>query len=260
MKRSIFSSIIIALVIVIFAGLTYFLIEPFASDEVLNEEWSIYRDVQNRFEFSYPANFGIAIPDIRVDMPDGDLGEMFFFPQFSHGFRNGKIVLEGGLVARFGRTWVGAQALGGLYDPILAGGLIDNFPVAVQERLRSQAENLTISNFCSELSKSEHISIDDSVFNNVTHEQRQAIIGLDRMRNLNPEVIVCKTSDYIVVFHKKVVAQFGQVRNIQHIYGAIGFLNDSFTSVQFIRITSDSLTKELLETMTKVVRSFKVLH
>ena len=110
------------------------------------------------------------------------------------------------------------------------------------------------------MSKSEHISIDDSVFNNVTHEQRQAIIGLDRMRNLNPEVIVCKTSDYIVVFHKKVVAQFGQVRNIQHIYGAIGFLNDSFTSVQFIRITSDSLTKELLETMTKVVRSFKVLH
>ncbi|MBU2540676.1 MAG: hypothetical protein KJ593_02140 [Candidatus Omnitrophica bacterium] len=260
MKRRIFIDTVIALLIIVFVGFACFLTEPLVSGAALNEEWSVYRDASNRFEFSYPVSFGIPRKDIRTDMPDGDSGEMILFPEFSHGLCNGKIILGGDLELRSGRVWVGMQALGGLYDPIAVGGFIDMFPIAIQERLRSQAENLTISNFCSELSKSKHISIDDSVLNNVTPEQKQVIIGLDSHGNLNPKVITCNVLGDTIIFHKEAVFESGLVSSLRQIYGVIRFLKGPFSSVQFIRITRDPPDEELLETMAKIVQSFKVLH
>ncbi|MBU2541695.1 MAG: hypothetical protein KJ593_07310 [Candidatus Omnitrophica bacterium] len=264
MKRRIFIDIVIAFVLIVFIGLVHFLAVAFAespfSKTASNEKWSIYRDTQNRFEFSYPVSFGIPKNVDNVDMPGGDSGEAIFFPQFSYGLHKGKSVLWGTLVVRSGRTWVGAQALGGLYDPIAVGLFIDMFPVAIQERLRSQVENLTISNFCSELSKSEHISIDDSVLNNVTPEQKQVITGLDSNGNLNPKVIICNVLGDMIIFHKEAVFESGLVSSLRQIYGAIRFLKGHFSSVQFIRITRDPPDEELLETMAKIVQSFKVLH
>lgn len=261
MKRG--SFIVVAFVIIVFIGWAHFLATTFAespsSETTLNEKWIIYRDVQNRFEFSYPANFGIPTFDIRVDMPGGDSGEAFFFPQFSHGFSNGKVVLEGDFVVRSGRMWVSAQALGGLYDPIAVGGVIEVFPPVLQKKLFELAENLTMSDFCNELSKTEHIAIDDSALADLSGERKQAVIELDRMRNLDPKVITCKILGDTVVFDKQVLAQFGKFSSIQHIYGAIRFMKGPFTSVQFIRITNEPPSDELLETMAKVVQSFKLL-
>jgi len=260
MKRGIF--VVGAVIIIVFIGWAHFLPATFAesssSETVLNEKWSIFRDAQNRFEFSYPANFGTPIFDIKVDVSGDDSGEAFFFPQFSHGVSNGKVVLEGDFVVRSGRVWVGAQALGGLYDPISVGGFISAFPPILQKKLFELAEGLTMSNFCDELSKTEHIAIDDPSLVDLSGERKQAVIELDRMRNLNPKVITCKISGDTVVFDKQVLAQFGEFSGIQHIYGAIRFMKGPFTSVQFIRITCEPPSDELLEIMAKVVQSFKL--
>ncbi len=222
-------------------------------------DWEVYQDLQNRFRFSYPTGFGTPRKDNRMDMPDGDTGETIFFPSFSYGIRHGKQVLEGNLVIRSGRVWVNAQALGGLYDPTCIRALIDTFPPDLQEKLRKQAASLTTANFCNELSKDEHISINDPSLSNMTIQQKKAITQLDRMRNLEPKVISCKVLGNIVIFHKKIVAKFGQFSNPQHIYGAISFRKGVFSSVQFIRITTDSPNDKLLDTMAEVVRSFEEL-
>ncbi len=221
--------------------------------------WEVYHDLQNRFRFSYPADFGRPRNDNRMDMPDGDTGETIFFPNFSYGLRHGKQVLEGNLVIRSGRVWVNAQALGGLYDPTSIGTLIDAFPPILQEKLRKQASNLTIANFCNQLSKEEHFSINDPSLSNMTLQQKKAITQLDQMRNLEPEVISCKELGDTLIFHKRIVAKFGQFSNTQHIYGAISFRKGVFSSVQFIRITTDPPNDKLLDTMAEVVSSFEEL-
>ena len=224
-----------------------------------HSNWETYRDLENRFRFSYPTDFGTPRKDNIIDMPDGDTGETIFFPNFSYGLRFGKQVLEGNLVIRSGRVWVNAQALGGLYDPISVGALIDAFPPILQEKLRKQAANLTTANFCNQLSKEEHIAINDPSLSNMTPHQKKAITQLDKMRNLESNVISCKVLGNIVIFHKKSVAKFGQFSNTQHIYGAISFRKGVFSSVQFIRITNDPPKDKLLDIMAEVVRSFEEL-
>ncbi len=242
--------IVATFIIIIFSGLSM-------GESKVQNGWETYRDLENRFRFSYPTGFGTPRKDNRMDMPDSDTGETIFFPNFSYGIRNGKQVLEGNLVIRSGRVWVNAQALGGLYDPISVGALIDTFPAVFQEKLLKQAASLTITNFCNELSKDEHISINDTSLSNMTLQQKKAITQLDRMRNLEPKIISCRVLDNIVTFHKKVVAKFGQFSNPQHIYGAISFRNGVFSSVQFIRITTNPPNDKLLDAMAEVVRSFK---
>ena len=220
-------------------------------------EWKVYTDPQGRFEFSYPQEFGTPVPDIRVDMPGGDKGELIKFPEFSYGLRGGKIILEGCLVIRAGRTWVQAQALGGLYDPIIAGGLIGAFPPKIKDKIQSLAENINVNNFCSELSKPEHIRADDPDMQELAPEINQVVTGVDSMGNLNPKVISCTTSANTVVFHKQAVFQSGQVTSMRQIYGAVRFLKWPFSSVQLIRISADAPSKELLDTMLRIVNSFK---
>lgn len=227
------------------------------SESKAQNDWKVYQDLQNRFMFSYPTEFGIPRNDNRMDMPEGDTGETIFFPNFSYGIRQGKQILEGNLVIRTGRVWVNAQALGGLYDPTSVGALIDAFPTALQEKLRNQVASLTIADFCNELPKEEHISINDPSLSNMTIQQKKAITQLDQMRNLEPKVISCKVLGNIVIFHKKIVAKFGQFSNPQHIYGAISFRKGVFSSVLLIRITTDPPQDKLLDTMAEVVRSFK---
>ncbi len=222
------------------------------------EEWKIYIDPQGRFEFSYPQEFGTPAPDIRVDMPGGDKGELIKFPEFSYGLRGGKIILEGCLVVRSGRTWVGAQALGGFYDPIIAGGLIEAFPPTIKSKIQSLAENINVNNFCAELAKPEHIKADDPDLQELAPEIKQVVIGLDSMGNLHPRVFSCVTSADTVVFHKQAVFQSGQVTSLRQIYGAVRFLKWPFSSVQLIRISVDPPSKEMLDTMLRIVNSFKV--
>ncbi len=221
-------------------------------------EWKTYIDPQGRFEFSYPQEFGTPAPDIRVDMPGGDKGQMLKFPEFSYGLRGGKIILEGCLVIRSGRTWVGAQALGGLYDPIIAGSFISAFPIKIKDKMQSLAENISINNFCSELAKPEHIKASDPVFQDISPEIKQVVIGVDSMSNLNPKVISCTASSNTVVFHKQAVFQSGEVTSLRQIYGAVRFLKWPFSSVQLIRISADPPSKEMLDTMLRIVNSFKV--
>lgn len=250
---------VFAMIIFIGGVLPMTAISETQSGSVLDEKLDIYRDSEHRFEFSYPVNFGIPRKGYRDDMPGGDLGEEIFFPQFSYGLHNGEIVNGGVLVVRSGRVWVGVQALGGLYDSVLVGGVIDEFSLALRKKIFDQAENLTISNFCNELCKAEHITINDPALVGLSDERKQATIELDRTRNLNPKVITCKVLGDIVVFDKQILTQSGKYGNIQHIYGAIRFMKGPFTSVQFIRITHEPPSEKLLETMTKVVQSFKLL-
>ncbi len=219
--------------------------------------WKTYYDQQERFKFSYPESFGETSADIREDMPGADTGETIHFSRFSYGGMNGGKVQEGDLVIRKGRVWVSAQALGGLYDPVMLGSMIQVFPVSLQEKLRQEAETLSVSNFCERLSAYDHISAHDPSLSRLDPQRKQAVLDMDHAMKKDIRVARCEVDGDTVVFHKEVVASVGAFEFRQHIYGAVRFLSGAFSSVQLIRITLEAPKDQVLEDMRKVVQSFQ---
>jgi hypothetical protein len=215
------------------------------------EDWKKYTDPQNRFSFLYPPNFGV--PSQETDGGFGDNVATIIFSEFSYGLRAGKIVLGGGATLTKDFILVDIQALGGLYDPIT----VELFS---EEELRNILENipaLTVKNFCDELAKASHIDLSKPSFSSFSQQQRDVIMNVDKMRNIDPKVISCVVSEDTVMFHKEATFESGLVKTRQNIYGAIRFLEPPFSSFQIVRVTADEPTQEMLSNITSVVKSFK---
>ncbi|GEM_PF-2027015 len=213
--------------------------------------WLKYTDPQNRFSFSYPPTFGS--PSQGTNSGFGDRVATIRFPEFSSGARAGKTVLGGEVVLTKGFVLVDMQALGGLYDSIS----LEVFPDTMRNNIISNLPTLTATNFCSELAKTQHIDLNKLAFASLNQQQKDAIVTLDRTRNIDPKVIRCDVSDNTITFHKEATFESGQAKSLQNIYGAIRFLNPPFSSFQIVRVTIETPTKEMLNDITSVVSSFK---
>jgi hypothetical protein len=165
-------------------------------------------------------------------------------------------VLEGEAVLTTGRIWVAAQALGGLHDALLLGGILEALPSSIREPLLAHASTLSRVSFCQELSHARHVQEYESNLAVLPVAQQQALRALDQTRNIDPHVVRCEASGEVVIFHKEATVQLGRMTNRQHLYGAVRFLAPPCSSFQFIRIANDPPSEELLQTMIAVVNSF----
>ncbi len=225
--------------------------QPTGKSEITIKGWSKYTDPQNRFSFSYPPTFGT--PTQGSNNGFGDRVSAIRFSEFSSGMQNGKIVLGGEVALTKGFVLVDIQALGGLYDSIS----LEVFPDTLRNNILSSLQKLSATNFCGELAKEQHIDLSKSVFASLSQQQKDAIVSMDKTRNIDPKVIRCDANGDTITFHKEVTAEFGQSKSRQNIYGAIRFLKSPFSSFQLIRATTEAPSQEMLTTMTSVVNSFK---
>lgn len=213
--------------------------------------WSKYTDPQSRFSFSYPPTFGN--PSQGTNSGFGDRVAAIRFSEFSSGVHAGKIILGGEVVLTKGFVLVDVQALGGLYDSIS----LEIFPETMRGNIITNLPILTATNFCNELAKAQHIDLNKSVFASLNQQQKDAIITIDRTRNIDPKIIRCDVSGDTVTFHKEATFESGQTKSRQNIYGAIRFFQAPFSSFQLIRATAKAPSQEILKDMTSVVKSFK---
>ena len=226
--------------------------QPTGKSEITLEGWLKYIDAQNRFSFSYPPTFGK--PSQGSNNGFGDRVVAVRFSDFSSGVQNGKIVLGGEAALTKGFVVVDVQALGGLYDSIA----LEIFPDTLRNNIIANLPTLTTANFCGELSKEQHIDLKKPVFASLSQQQKDAIINMDKTRNINPQVIRCDVTGDTVTFHKEVTFEAGQVKSRQNIYGAIRFLKSPFSSFQLIRAIVEKPSQEELGTMTSVVNSLEL--
>lgn len=213
--------------------------------------WLKYADPQNRFSFSYPPAFGN--PSQGTNNGFGDRVAAIRFSEFSSGVHAGKIVLGGEVILTKGFVLVDVQALGGLYDSIS----LEIFPETMRSNIIANLPTLTATNFCNELARAQHIDLNKSAFASLNQQQKDAIMTIDRTRNIDPKVIRCDVSGNTVAFHKEATFESGQAKSRQNIYGAIRFLQLPFSSIQLIRATVEVPGQETLKDMASVVRSFK---
>ena len=210
-----------------------------------------YIDPRGRFRFSYPTAFGEASAGTNQNFPGtNDKG---YSIKFTDGMKGMNAVVTSG------RVWVIAQALGGLHDSIMLGGIIEVLPTPLRTSLLAHASFLKLTNFCEELSKKKHIEPNNPAFTSLPSVQKTVILNLDQTRNIDLEVIRCEVSEDIVTFHKEATFKSGKFENRQHIYGAIRFLEAPFSSFQLFQVITASPNEQLLQDMSAVVRSFTYL-
>ena len=252
MNKSLVAIIIGVLVIgTVALGYFVFIRNSLTTSEITIEDWSKYTDPQNRFSFSYPPTFGT--PSQGSNNGFGDRVAAIQFSAFSSGVQNGQITLGGEAALTKGFVLVDIQALGGLYDSII----LEALPETLRSNTLSNLPKLTIENFCGELSKEQHLDLSKSVFASLSQQQKDAIVSMDKIRNIGPKVIRCDVNIDTVTFHKEVTFESGKAKSRQNIYGAIRFLKSPFSSFQLIRATAEAPSQEILTTMTSVANSFK---
>ena len=83
--------------------------------------------------------------------------------------------------------------------------------------------------------------------------QRQAIGKADLMRNANPHVTACQATGSIIVFDKE--RSFAPGAPAQHVYGAVRFLLEPFSTFQLIA-GGDAPEPALLGAIADLVASF----
>ena len=91
----------------------------------------------------------------------------------------------------------------------------------------------------------------------LSQKMKEGIMNMDRMRNHRPEMVLCKFSRNTVSFHKK--ASFQQGTPKQHIYGAVRFVRSPYSSFQMVRVGNDPPDRKLIEIMTRVVNSIRII-
>jgi len=225
--------------------------KPTAKSEIATEDWMKYTDPQNRFSFSYPPTFGT--PSQGSNNGFGDRVAATRFSAFSSGVQNGQIILGGETALTKGFVLVDIQALGGLYDSIS----LEVFPDTLRNDILLSLPKLTVANFCGELAKEQHLDLNKSIFASLSQQQKDAIVSMDKTRNIDPKVIRCDVNGDTITFHKEATFESDQAKSRQNIYGAIHFLKSPFSSFQLIRATVEVPSQEILTTMTSVVNSFK---
>lgn len=227
------------------------ILEPIGKPETTLEGWLKYTDQKNQFSFSYPPTLGK--PSQGTNNGVGDRVAAIRFSEFSSGVQNGQIILGGEAALTKGFVLVDIQALGGLYDSIT----LEIFPDTLRNNIISSLPILTATNFCGELAKEQHVDLSKSDFASLSQQQKDAIVSMDKTRNIDPKVIRCDVNGDTVTFHKEATVELGQAKNRQNIYGAIHFLKPPFSSFQIIRATTETPSQEMLETITSVVNSIE---
>lgn len=209
-------------------------------------ETVLYRDPDGRFTFEYPKAWG----QVTVGTNDG-FGGRVAARKFSEG-PGGR--LGGEAVLTRGRVMVDLQALGGLYDAIS----LEMLPPAIAATVNRELINPGAKNFCDLLGQESHLNLTHPNLKKLNPQVRSAIIGLDHTRNVKPQVIQCVRQGDTVTFHKATTFRAGAVEARQHVYGAIRFLRDRFSSFQLVLGDTRPPAGETLSTLTAVVKSLRL--
>ena len=188
-----------------------------------------YRDPRNRFEFTYPSAFGAASPGTNDGFGDR-IAAIRFAAAPSLG---GEAALTRGFPV------LDRQAAGGLYDSITLGIFPDRQRAAILRDLPP----LTPANFCDTIARTEHIA------------GPPLVLRVDRMRNVEPKVLRCDVSGATVTFDKEVSSEAGGPR--QHVFGAVRFLREPYSTFQFICLSAAGPPAETLTQITDLVNSWK---
>jgi len=208
-----------------------------------------YQDPMARFEFSYPADFGI--PSVGTDNGFRNRTAAIRFSEFSAGFRIGRVILGGEAVLTSGNVQLDIQAAGGLYDEITLGV----FPERSATLIRNALPVLTPALLCDALSRPLHLDPQDPRLSALSAQERTGLPEADRMGNFAPKVVLCQVSGSTVTFDK----ESSRAANdpALHVYGAVRFLPPPYSSFQLIRGTAEAPSQALLDQITAVVNSWK---
>ncbi len=208
-----------------------------------------YQDPQNRFVFNYPPDFGALSPGTNDGF--GDRVAAIRFARFSAGVQNGTLVFGGEAVLTRGFPLLDLQAAGGLYDAIT----LEIFPQPLRAIILRSLPRLALNNFCTEIARATHVDPLAPAFASFSASQRQALQNVDRMGNGAPTVSLCEAVGDTIRFHKEVAFVEGGAR--QHVYAAVRFLPEPYSTFQVIRGGSDP-PPALLEKMTALVQSWRL--
>ena len=207
-----------------------------------------YQDQQNRFVFDYPQEFGTLSPGTNDGF--GDRVAAIRFERFSAGVQRGTLVLGGEAVLTRGFPLLDLQAAGGLYDAIT----LEIFPDPLRAIIMRNLPRLTLTNFCTEIARTTHVDPLTPAFSSFSASQRQALQSVDRMGNVAPVVLLCEAVGDTIRFHKEVAFETGDAR--KHVYGAVRFLREPYSSFQMIRGGSNP-PPDLLQQITALVQSWR---
>lgn len=198
-----------------------------------------YRDPRNRFEFSYPASFGSPAPGA-----DSGFRSRLAAVRFRAG---------GEAVLTTEAPQFDLQAAGGLYDAIT----LQIFPESTAKVIREALPVLNAGNFCDAIGRERHLRAADRALAPLAAAQRAGIESVDRMGNYESRVLWCEVMGSTVIFDKVAAASAGGPVN--HIYGAVRFLQAPYSSFQLIARNRTQPADTLLRSMTALVDSWRPL-
>lgn len=213
------------------------------------EGWRTYKDTKARFVFLYPAEFGNPSPG--TDDGFRNRSAAIRFSEFSAGVHGLRIILGGEAVLTAGPPRLDLQAAGGLYDPIT----LQIFPAQIATVVQSALPVLTAAAFCDAIGRDQHIDPADTRLSALTPDQRKVIPSVDRMGNVAPKILRCDLSGATVTFDKE--SKSDPAGANRHIYGAVRFLPQPYSTFQLIRGSADAPPTTLLNQITTVVNSWK---
>jgi hypothetical protein len=202
-----------------------------------------YVDAARRFRFTYPAAFGA--PSIGTNDGFQDRAAAVRFAEFSSGVAG----IGGEAALTRGVPVVDLQAVGGLYDAIA----LEVFPDPLRRQIVQALPRLTASNFCPMLAQEQHIDPQSAALSALTAQQRAVVASVDRMRHVDPRVVLCVVEGSTVTFDKETALQPGSPR--QHVYGAVRFLEPPDSTFQIVRAGA-APDANVLRQMTDLVKSW----
>jgi hypothetical protein len=205
-----------------------------------------YQDPQKRFEFTYPAEFGV--PSVGTDNGFRDRVAAIRFADFSAGVHAGKIILGGEAVLTKESPQVDLQAAGGLYDEIT----LQVFPAPAALTVRNALPRLTAANFCDAIARERHADPSDPRLSSLSVAEKTALGQVDQMGNASPKVLRCDVSGDTVTFEKEAVQRY--------VYGAMRFLPPPYSSFQLVRGGGEAPPAALLRQITSLVTSWRELR
>jgi hypothetical protein len=200
--------------------------------------WTTYRDPEGRFRFEFPASFGT--PERGTDSGFGNRVAAIRF--------SGLMGLGGEAALIQGPVSVDIQALGGLYDPLT----LQMLPPDALAAVLAARPAVTPDAFCRLLGAADHLGPDAALPGALVDAAR----GLDRMRNIDPQVLRCVVDGGVATFHKTATFRAGTVSARQHIHGALRFLSGPYSAFQIVRAGPDAPSANDLAALTRMVRSF----
>ena len=212
------------------------------ADAAAASQLAQYRDAKGRFEFDYPSSFGV--PGAGTDNGFGGRVAAIRFAAFSTQGIGGEAVLLQGPPS------VSVLALGGLYDDITSGAL----PDAMKAALAKALPRLTAASFCTQLRAERHIDAGAAAVAALGPRHREALLSLDSMGHIAPQVTRCEASGDTITFHKDATMVAGGAR--RHAYGAIRFLTGPYSAFYLVRAGQPPDATTLAQ-MSAVVASWR---